>query len=92
MAVPALARLLAARLCADGLARPDIYHGLRGLAAAHLGVLDPKYNPVPERALLELATISNPDDALRAADPAVAAADGRPSSRTALIAAHHAVQ
>ena len=68
--LPALACLLAARFCADGLARPDILHGLRGLAAAHLGVLDPKYNPVPGRALLELATISNAEDARRAADPA----------------------
>ena len=69
-AVPLVARLLAARLCADGLARPDVYHGRRGLAAARLGVLDPKYNPFPERALLELATLSNPDDAFLAADPA----------------------
>ena len=91
MAVPVLARLLAARLCADGLARPDLYHGLRGLAAARLGVLDPKYNPVPQRALLELATISNANDALVAADPAWRR---RMADRItdALIAAHHAVQ
>lgn len=69
-AVPPLARLLAARLCADHWARPDVYHGLRGLADTRLGVLDPAYNPVPERALLELATISNPFDARCAADPA----------------------
>ena len=67
--VPPLARLLAAYLCAGGLARHDVYHGLRGLAAVRLGVLDPKYNPVPERVLVELATISNESDARLAADP-----------------------
>ena len=89
--LPPLARILAARFCADGLARPDILHGRRGLAAVRLGVLDPKYNPVPERALLELATISNPDDALRAADPAWRR---RMADRItdAFIAACHAVQ
>ncbi len=68
--VPPFARLLAARLCADGLARHDIWHGLSGISARRLGVLDPRENPVPQRLLLEVATISNPADALRAADPA----------------------
>ncbi|MBV9849088.1 MAG: N-acetylmuramoyl-L-alanine amidase [Armatimonadetes bacterium] len=89
--VPTLARLLAAQFCADGLARPDIYHGLRGVAASRLGVLDPKYNPVPQRALLELATISNEADARCAADP-----DWRRGIiariTDALIAAHQGVQ
>ena len=67
--IPILARLLAARFCADGLARSDIYHGLRGIAARHLGVLDPKYNPIPQRALVEMATLSNETDAYCAEDP-----------------------
>jgi N-acetylmuramoyl-L-alanine amidase len=67
--VPRFAQILAAEMCADGIARPDVWHGLRGICARHLGVLDPNVNPVDQRALLELATISNTGDAARAVDP-----------------------
>lgn len=47
----------------------DVASG-RGIARLRLGVLNPDYNPVPERVLLEMATVSNAADALVAQDTA----------------------
>ncbi len=66
--VPALARALAGQMAQDNLSRPEDFHGIRGLAGRRLGVLDPKYNPVPEKVLLEIATLSNPANAIEAGD------------------------
>ncbi len=68
--VPLLARALAGQMTQDNLCRAGDFHGIRGLAGRELGVLDPKYNPVPEKALLEIATLSNPEDATEAGDAA----------------------
>jgi N-acetylmuramoyl-L-alanine amidase len=68
-AIPKFAQILAASLSAAGLSRHDTWHGLHGIDAEHLGVLDPRENPVPQRLLLEVATISNAQDACHAADP-----------------------
>lgn len=87
--VPPIARALAATFCAAGLARRDHWHGLRGIAGGRLGVLDPHFNPVPERALLEIATISNADDAQHASDPVWRQAMAARIT-TALIAVHQA--
>lgn len=69
-AVPALARALAAQMTVDNLGRAGDFHGIPGLSGRELGVLDPEYNPIPEKALLELATLSDPQDAIQAEDPA----------------------
>jgi len=69
-APPAFGLALARALAQDGLARPSSADdGQPGLSMRRLGVLNPDYNPVPESALLEMTTLSNFDDALRAADP-----------------------
>lgn len=68
--IPNFARALAAQMAQGNLSRPEDFHGIRGLAGRELGVLDPKYNPVPEKALLELATLSNPQNAAEAGDAA----------------------
>lgn len=49
--------------------RADDFEGQTGLSGHHLAVLNPAYNPVPEKVLLEVATLSNPGDARLAADP-----------------------
>ena len=67
-AVPALARALAAQMTQGSLGRNGDFHGIRDLAGRDLGVLDPDYNPVPQKALLEIATLSNPEDAQNAGD------------------------
>lgn len=66
--IPALARALADQMTQDNLSRSGDFHGVRGLAGRELGVLNPKYNPVPEKALLEIATLSNPGNAIEAGD------------------------
>ena len=68
--VPPLARALAEQMTQDNLCRTGDFHGIQGLAGRDLGVLDPKYNPVPEKALLEIATLSNPENAIEAGDEA----------------------
>ncbi len=69
--VPLLARALAGQMTQDNLCRStEDFHGIRGLAGRELGVLDPKYNPVPQKALLEIATLSNPANAIEAGDAA----------------------
>lgn len=68
--IPFLARALAGQMTQDNLCRTGDFHGVRGLAGRELGVLDPKYNPVPEKALLEIATLSNPENAAEAGDAA----------------------
>ena len=67
--LPALASALAAQMATDHFERHDHYRGRRGVSGHELGVLDPKHNPVPETVLLELAMLSNPQDALQASDP-----------------------
>lgn len=68
--VPAFGLALARALAQDGLARAgSADDGQPGLSMRRLGVLNPAYNPVPQSALLEMTTLSNFDDALRAADP-----------------------
>lgn len=67
---PAFGLALARALAQDGLARTgSASDGQPGLSMRRLGVLNPDYNPVPQSALLEMTTLSNFDDALRAADP-----------------------
>ncbi len=67
---PAFGQALARALVQDGLARlGSAGDDHPGLSLRSLGVLNPDYNPVPESALLEMTTLSNFDDALRAADP-----------------------
>ena len=68
--IPPLAQNMARALQAQGWSRPETFRGQRGIAGDTLGVLNPGYNPVPERVLLEVATLSNPDDLRRAQDPA----------------------
>lgn len=69
--IPPFARALAGQMTQDNLCRgTEDFHGVRGLAGRELGVLDPKYNPVPEKALLEIATLSNPENAIEAGDAA----------------------
>lgn len=69
--IPALALALADELGRDaGVLRAGGFRGRRGLSGRTLGVLDPAYNPIPEKALLEAATLSDPLDAARAGDPA----------------------
>ena len=67
--LPALASVLAAQMAGGRFGRASDYRGIRGVAGHELGVLDPAHNPVPEKVLLELATLSNPQDALQASDP-----------------------
>ncbi len=66
--VPRLATALIREL-GQGAVRPDDFDGQTGLSGHHLAVLNPARNPIPEKVLLEVATLSNPDDALLAADP-----------------------
>lgn len=61
---------LARSLAAHGWSRPDATGGQRGLSRRRLGVLNPKFNPVPQSALLEIATLSNINDYFHATDPA----------------------
>lgn len=49
--------------------RADDFDGQTGLSGHHLAVLNPARNPIPEKVLLEVATLSNPGDARLAADP-----------------------
>jgi N-acetylmuramoyl-L-alanine amidase len=67
--VPALAKALAEQMVQGDLGRTGDFHGVSDLSGRDLGVLDPRYNPIPEKALLEVATLSNPQDALEAEDP-----------------------
>jgi len=67
--VPSLAPLLATSLAQGGFGRGTDYQGIKGLSGHELAVLNPAHNPVPESVLVELATLSNPQDALNAADP-----------------------
>ena len=68
--VPEFARVLAQEMAVGHFGRGTDFRGIAGLSGRKLGVLDPDYNPVPEKALLELATLSNTQDALQAGDPA----------------------
>lgn len=67
--VPTLARILAQQMVSGSLARHGDFRGVRDVAGRELGVLNPQYNPVPEKALLEVATLSNPQNAAEADDP-----------------------
>ena len=66
---PALGAALAAQMAVGNFGRVCDFQGLRGVSGHALGVLNPDRNPVPEKVLLELATLSNPQDALQAGDP-----------------------
>ena len=68
--VPKLATALAAQMVEGSLGRSGDFHGVPDLSGRELGVLDPRFNPIPEKVLLEVATLSNPDNAAEAADPA----------------------
>lgn len=68
--VPALGAALAAQMETGNFGRSSDYKGLQGVSGHELGVLNPERNPVPEKVLLELATLSNPQDALQASNPA----------------------
>jgi len=67
--VPALGAALAVQMAQGDFGRGSEYEGIRGVSGHELGVLNPERNPVPEKVLLELATLSNPQDALQANDP-----------------------
>lgn len=66
---PELALALAQEMTAGNFGRGCDFRGIRGVSGHAFGVLDPAHNPVPEKVLLEVATLSNPQDALQAADP-----------------------
>lgn len=66
--LPALGAVLAAQMAVGSFGRGCDYQGVRGVSGHELGVLNPEQNPIPERVLLELATLSNPQDALQAGD------------------------
>ena len=66
---PALAIALASEMGVGNFGRDCDFRGVRGLSGHAFGVLDPAHNPVPEKVLLEVATLSNPQDQLQAADP-----------------------
>ena len=66
---PALAIALASEMAIGHFGRRCDFRGIEGLSGHELGVLDPAHNPVPEKVLLEIATLSNPQDLLQAADP-----------------------
>jgi len=68
--IPALAKALAAQMAQSDLGRSGDFRGVSGLSGRELGVLNPDYNPVPEKALLELATLSDPQNAREAEDVA----------------------
>jgi N-acetylmuramoyl-L-alanine amidase len=59
---PLFAHVLARRLSEAHLARKKYAGQIPTSDARQLGVLNPLYNPVPQRALLEVATLSNPRD------------------------------
>lgn len=61
---PRLAGTLARWLSACGMA------GSRGAWARELGVLNPQRNPVPERILAEMATLTSPEDRRAVSEPA----------------------
>ena len=67
--LPALGAALAAQMAQGRFGRACDFRGVRGVSGRELGVLNPAQNPVPEKVLLELATLSNPQDALQASDP-----------------------
>lgn len=68
-AVPRLATALIQELGQGSGVRADDFDGLTGLSGHHLAVLNPARNPIPEKVLLEVATLSNAGDARLAADP-----------------------
>ncbi len=68
--LPALGVALAAQMAQGNFERACNYRGVRGISGHEFGVLNPEQNPVPEKVLLELATLSNPQDALQAGDSA----------------------
>jgi N-acetylmuramoyl-L-alanine amidase len=59
---PKFAHVLARRLSEAKLARKPYAGQIPTSDARQLGVLNPIYNPVPQRALLEVTTISNAKD------------------------------
>lgn len=67
--IPAFAKALAGQMADGQLARAGDFHGVPGVSGRELGVLDPRFNPIPEKALLEVATLSNPENAAEAGDP-----------------------
>ncbi len=68
--IPAFAKALAGQMAEGQLGRTGDFHGVPGVSGRELGVLDPQFNPIPEKALLEVATLSNPQNATEAGDPA----------------------
>jgi N-acetylmuramoyl-L-alanine amidase len=66
---PALAIALASEMARGNFGRSCDFRGVHGLSGHAFGVLDPAHNPVPEKVLLEIATLSNPQDLLQASDP-----------------------
>ena len=67
--IPGFAKALAGQMAEGNLGRTGDFHGVPGVSGRELGVLDPRFNPIPEKALLEVATLSNPQNAAEAADP-----------------------
>jgi len=67
--LPALGAALAAQMAPGNFGRGCDFRGIQGVSGHELGVLNPDQNPIPESVLLELATLSNPQDALQAGDP-----------------------
>lgn len=67
--IPALATALAREMAQGDFGRNCEYHGVSGVSGHELGVLNPDRNPIPEKVLLEVTTISNAQDAMQAGDP-----------------------
>jgi N-acetylmuramoyl-L-alanine amidase len=67
--LPALASLISEELGRDATQRHASYRGRQGLSTGEMGVLDPAHNPVPEKILFEVGTITNDSDRKQAFDP-----------------------
>jgi len=65
---PRLAQILERRMAQAGLLGNAEGQSITLVSARELGVLNPQFNPVQERVLIEIATLSNWNDALDADD------------------------
>lgn len=87
--IPLFARVLAREMAPGNFSRPCEFRGIPGISGHELGVLNPEYNPIPEKVLLEVATLSNTQDALQAGD-AVWRGEMARRITEAVILVHHA--
>jgi N-acetylmuramoyl-L-alanine amidase len=80
---------LAGEMAQDNERRGCDYRGIAGVSGHELGVLNPAYNPIPEKVLLELATLSNPQDALEAGSAVWRTEMARRITQAILLVHHH---